>query len=45
MALTLIYEQEKAPENLKGETIHFGSPRLHQIFASIKKLSKVYPFI
>jgi hypothetical protein len=39
MKLTLITNQEKAPENLKGETIHFGSPRLHQIFESTKKLA------
>lgn len=40
MTLTLIYDREKAPENLKGETIHFGSPRLHQIFASTKNLAR-----
>lgn len=40
MALTLIYDREKAPEKMKGEIIHFGSPRLHQIFASTKNLSK-----
>jgi hypothetical protein len=40
IALTLIYDREKAPENLKGETIHFGSPRLHQIFASTKHLAR-----
>jgi hypothetical protein len=39
MKLTLITNQEKAPETLKGETIHFGSPRLHQIFESTKKLA------
>lgn len=40
MRLTLITNPEKAPENLKGETIHFGSPRLHQIFESTKKLAR-----
>lgn len=39
MKLTLITDQEKAPENLKGEVIHFGSPRLHQIFQSTKELA------
>ena len=27
------------PEHIKGETIHFGSPRLHQIFQSTKNLA------
>ena len=39
MQLTLITNQEEAPKDLKGEHIHFGSPRLHQIFASTKKLA------
>lgn len=39
MKLTLITNQKAAPENLKGENIHFGSPRLHQIFESTKKLA------
>ena len=40
MQLTLITDKEKAPEGLKGgEIIHFGSPRLHQIFESTKKLA------
>ncbi len=38
MKLTLITDQEKAPEDMKGELIHFGSPRLHQIFQSTKSL-------
>jgi len=40
MTLTLITNNQVAPENLKGETIHFGSPRLHQIFASTKILAR-----
>lgn len=40
MRLTLITNQKAAPENLKGETIHFGSPRLHQIFESTKNLAR-----
>ncbi|MFB5195490.1 YqhG family protein [Neobacillus sp. KR4-4] len=39
MRLTFITNQDAAPENIKGEIIHFGSPRLHQIFASTKKLA------
>lgn len=37
--LTFITDPQKAPKNLKGEKIHFGSPRLHQIFQSAKKLA------
>jgi Bacterial protein YqhG of unknown function len=39
MKLTLITNQQQVPSDLKGENIHFGSPRLHQIFASSKKLA------
>ncbi|MEH7009838.1 YqhG family protein [Neobacillus niacini] len=39
MKLTFITNPQIAPENLKGESIHFGSPRLHQIFQSTKKLA------
>lgn len=39
MSLTFITNNQLAPENMKGETIHFGSPRLHQIFQSAKKLA------
>ncbi|TCJ03263.1 YqhG family protein [Cytobacillus praedii] len=39
MQLTMITNPEAAPKTLKGETIHFGSPRLHQIFESTKKLA------
>lgn len=39
MKLTLITNPEHAPENIKGENIHFGSPRLHQIFQSTKHLA------
>lgn len=37
--LTLITDQMKAPDTVKGEHIHFGSPRLHQIFESTKRLA------
>lgn len=40
MILTFITNKEAAPERLKGEIIHFGSPRLHQIFDSTKSLSR-----
>jgi len=36
----LITDHNAAPNHLKGESIHFGSPRLHQIFASTKNLAK-----
>ena len=39
MKLTFITNQDTAPDNIKGEIIHFGSPRLHQIFASTKNLA------
>ena len=29
--LTFITDSQNAPTNIKGETIHFGSPRLHQM--------------
>lgn len=39
MNLTLISDPDRAPDHVKGESIHFGSPRLHQIFQSTKKLA------
>ncbi|MBU8879362.1 YqhG family protein [Bacillus sp. FJAT-29790] len=39
MQLTMITNPQLVPENIKGETIHFGSPRLHQIFESTKNLA------
>ncbi|MDX8364260.1 YqhG family protein [Cytobacillus sp. IB215665] len=39
MKLTLITDQSKASTTKKGEVVHFGSPRLHQIFASLQKLA------
>ncbi|WP_050615746.1 YqhG family protein [Bacillus testis] len=38
--LTLITDPVQVPEGVKGETIHFGSPRLHQIFQSTNSLAK-----
>ena len=37
--LTFITHPELAPPNMKGEKIHFGSPRLHQIIQSTKRLA------
>jgi hypothetical protein len=39
MKLTLITDTSKAPEDLKGDVVHFGSPRLHQIFESTTRLA------
>ncbi|GIN96375.1 hypothetical protein J6TS1_22450 [Siminovitchia terrae] len=39
MKVTFITDQEKAPPDIKGEFIHFGAPRLHQIFETARKLS------
>lgn len=39
MKLTFITNPELAPEHINGETLHFGSPRLHQIFQSAKNLA------
>ncbi|WP_096201227.1 YqhG family protein [Bacillus sp. FJAT-45350] len=41
MKMTLITDPEKVSEDKKGEIIHFGSPRLHQIFQSTKELGGV----
>ncbi|SDY55401.1 protein YqhG of unknown function [Evansella caseinilytica] len=38
--LTLITDAEKADESIKGEKIHFGSPRLHQIFQTATQLGR-----
>ncbi|MCM3161717.1 YqhG family protein [Metabacillus litoralis] len=38
MKLTLITDQNRAPSDLKGEVMHFGAPRLHQIFRSTTNL-------
>lgn len=37
LSLTLITDQSKAPAELKGEHVHFGTPRLQQIFQSAKR--------
>ncbi|ARK31423.1 YqhG family protein [Halalkalibacter krulwichiae] len=38
MQVTFITEQTQASEDIRGEHIHFGSPRLRQLFASTKEL-------
>lgn len=39
MTLSLVTNPDQAPEDMKGEPIHFGSPRLHQIFHSTRNLA------
>ncbi|WP_075619633.1 YqhG family protein [Paenisporosarcina indica] len=36
--LTFITDQNKLIENIKGEVVHFGSPRLNQLFRATKDL-------
>ncbi|MBK3494123.1 YqhG family protein [Viridibacillus sp. YIM B01967] len=36
--LTLITDQIKLDDNIKGEVVHFGSPRLNQLFQATKEL-------
>ncbi len=38
MQVTFITDQNKAPDDLRGEQIHFGAPRLRQLFASTREL-------
>lgn len=38
MEMALITDPEKCSEDKKGEQVHFGSPRLHQIFQSVQQL-------
>lgn len=37
MKVTFITDQEKSPPNVKGEFVHFGAPRLHQLFLTARK--------
>jgi hypothetical protein len=39
MKLTLITDMNKTDDTIKGEALHFGAPRLHQIFQSTKKFA------
>ena len=43
MRLTLITDPEN--EENDGELIHYGSPRLHQIFQTTKELGSLHTFI
>jgi hypothetical protein len=36
--LTFITDQNQLEEDIKGEVVHFGSPRLNQLFQTTKKL-------
>jgi hypothetical protein len=36
--LTLITDQNKLVEKIKGEVVHFGSPRLNQIFQTTRRM-------
>ncbi|MGN1387138.1 MAG: YqhG family protein [Bacillus sp. (in: firmicutes)] len=38
-SITFILDPAKTPDHINGELIHFGSPRLHQIFQSAKRMS------
>ncbi|GAE28434.1 conserved protein YqhG [Halalkalibacter wakoensis JCM 9140] len=38
MKVTFITDQNNAPDDVKGEQIHFGAPRLHQLFQSTRDL-------
>lgn len=37
--MTIITDQESTPDSIKGENIHVGSPRLHQLIESTKRLA------
>jgi len=39
MKITFITDEDQVPDHIKGEYIHFGAPRLHQLFKTAKKLS------
>ncbi|ERN53047.1 YqhG family protein [Alkalihalophilus marmarensis] len=38
MKITFITDKANAPDDLRGEPIHYGSPRLHQLFKSTRTL-------
>jgi hypothetical protein len=37
--LTFITDQNAVPDDIKGEPVHFGAPRLHQLFRAAKKMA------
>lgn len=37
LILSFLFDEEAKPENFRGEYVHFGSRRLHQIFESTRK--------
>ena len=38
MRITFITDPQRAPEDIKGEAVHYGSPRLHQVFRAAQEL-------
>lgn len=40
MVLSFFFDEENKPQDIRGEYVHFGSSRLHQIFASTRKHGK-----
>ncbi|WP_100373459.1 YqhG family protein [Bacillus sp. FJAT-45037] len=38
MQVTFITDKANAPSDLRGEAIHYGSPRLHQLFSTTRTL-------
>jgi Bacterial protein YqhG of unknown function len=38
MRMTLITSLDETKDDVQGETIHYGSPRLHQIFSVVREL-------
>ena len=43
--LTFITDNQNVPADIKGEAIYFGSPRLHQIIQSTKKLAVIFDYM
>ncbi len=42
MQVTFVTDQSQAPETLKGEPIHFGSPRSRQLFDQLTHTWRLY---
>ena len=45
MSLTLITDPDTAPEHIKGETIHFGSPVFIKFFNQRKILQAIFAYM
>ena len=39
--LTFITDKNKLVEDIKGEVVHFGSPRLSQLFQVMKEMGSI----